>query len=193
MGTLTRIALLVAALAGASHAAAQVTVSGITYEAATQLRGTPLQLNGAGVRYRGPFKVYTAALYLPRKAGTTEEALATPGAKRITVTMLRAIDAGELGRLFTRGVEDNLDKGSFARLVPGLLRMSQLFSQHRRLEAGDTFTLDWLPGSGTVVSVRGVPQGEPFREPEFFQALLRIWIGPAPADWQLKERLLGKD
>jgi len=53
-------------------------------------------------------------------------------------------------------------------------------------------TLDWVPGTGTVVSVRGVAQEPPFPEPEFFQALLRIWLGPAPADWQLKERLLGQ-
>ena len=35
-------------------------------------------------------------------------------------------------------------------------------------------------------------QGEPFREPEFFQALLRIWLGPVPADWKLKDSLLGR-
>jgi hypothetical protein len=171
---------------------AQVTVAGVQYDGAAELRGSRLRLNGAGVRYKGPFKVYAAGLYLQRKAGTPEEALAAPGAKRIALTMLRDIDAGELGRLFTRGVEDNLDKTAFSRLVPGLLRMSQLFSEHRKLAAGDTVTLDWVPGSGTVVSVRGVIQGEPFREPEFFQALLRIWLGPAPADWQLKEVLLGR-
>ena len=40
--------------------------------------------------------------------------------------------------------------------------------------------------------VKGVPQGEPFKEPEFFNALLRIWLGPTPADWKLKDALLGK-
>jgi hypothetical protein len=37
-----------------------------------------------------------------------------------------------------------------------------------------------------------VPQGEPFKEPEFYDALLRIWLGPNPADWKLKDSLLGK-
>ena len=49
-----------------------------------------------------------------------------------------------------------------------------------------------MPGTGAVVSVRGVPQGEPFKEAEFFNALLRIWLGPVPADWKLKESLLGR-
>jgi hypothetical protein len=191
MASSFRAALCTLVLLMPLAASAQVTVAGVRYDAAADLRGGRLQLNGAGVRYKGPFKVYAAGLYLSRTAATPEEALAAPGAKRIAITMLRDIDAGELGHLFTRGVEDNLDKTAFSRLVPGLLRMSQLFSQHRRLAAGDSITLDWVPGIGTVVSVRGVPQGEAFREPEFFQALLRIWIGPAPADWQLKEVLLG--
>jgi hypothetical protein len=188
----SRAALLALALALPLAAPAQTVVGGVKFEPAAELRGTRLHLNGAGVRYRGPFKVYAAGLYLPRKAATAEEALAAPGAKRIAITMLREVDAGELGRLFTRGVEDTLDRGAFSRLIPGLLRMSELFSRHHRLVPGDTFTLDWVPGSGTVVTLRGVPQGEPFREPEFYGALLRIWLGPAPADWQLKELLLGK-
>jgi hypothetical protein len=191
----TRFAACLLAAGGAllaQPALADVNLSGVKYEDAADLRGTRLQLNGAGIRYRGPFKVYAAGLYLGRKAATTEEALAVPGAKRMSVTMLREIDAGELGKLFTRSVEDNLDKATFSKLIPGLLRMSQIFTEHKKLAAGDQFTLDWVPGTGTIISVRGVPQGEPFREPEFYNALLRIWLGPQPADWKLKESLLGK-
>ena len=53
--------------------------------------------------------------------------------------------------------------------------------------------MDWLPGTGTQVTVKGVPQGEPFKEPEFFNALLGIWLGSQPADWKLKDALLGKE
>lgn len=185
-------ALLATSLALPLAATADVTVSGVKYEETAQIAGTRLQLNGAGTRYKGPFKVYTAALYLGRKTSTTEDALALPGAKRVNVVMLRDIDAGELGKLFVRGVEDNMDRAAMSRLIPGLMRMSQIFTDHKKLKEGEQFTIDWVPGTGTVVSVRGVPQGEPFREPEFFNALLRIWIGPAPADWRLKESLLGK-
>ena len=172
---------------------AQAVPSGVRYEASTELRGgAKLHLNGAGTRYRGPFKVYTAGLYLSRKAATPEEVLAGAEAKRLAVTMLRDIDASELGKLFVRSVEDNMDRASFSRLIPGLMRMSQIFTDHKKLAPGDGFTIDWVPGVGTVISVRGVPQGEPFREPEFHAALMRIWLGPVPADWQLKEQLLGR-
>jgi hypothetical protein len=191
MGILNRALLAAAVLAFAAGAWAQTTVAGVKFEETTDVRGAKAQLNGAGIRYKAIFKVYAAGLYLPKKAGTPEEALALPGAKRISITMLREIDTGELGKLFTRGVEDNMDKAAFSKIIPGVIRMSQIFSDFKKLNAGDNFMIDWVPGTGTVITVKGVPQGEPFKEPEFFNALLRIWLGPAPADWKLKEALLG--
>ena len=193
MKALPSLLLGLAALVGSVAVQAEpVTLSGVKYEDAADVRGAKLQLNGAGVRYKAVFKVYAAGLYLPKKAATTEEVLAMPGAKRVSVTMLREVDSSELGKLFARGMEDNMDKSSFSRLVPGVMRMSQIFSDHKKLNAGETFLIDWVPGSGTVVTVKGLAQGEPFKEPEFFNALLRIWLGPNPADWKLKEALLGK-
>ncbi len=173
-------------------AMAQVNVSGVKYDESVELRGTKLQLNGAGVRYRGPFKVYTAGMYLSRKAQTPEEALAAPGPKRISITMLREIDSNELGKLFSRAIEDNMDKAAFSKLVPGVMRMSQVFFDHKKLVAGDVFMIEWIPGAGTVITIKGQPQGEPFKEPEFYNAMMRIWLGPNPADWKLKDALLGK-
>lgn len=183
---------LAIALGTSCAAAAPLDVSGVRFDEAAELRGAPLVLNGAGTRYKAVFKVYAMGLYLGRKAATAEEAIAQPGAKRIVITMLRDIDANELGRLFTRGVEDNTPRSELSRLVPGLIRMGEMFAQQKRLAAGDTFSVDWIPGTGAIVTVRGKPQGDAFREPKFFAALLRIWLGPQPADWRLKEQLLGK-
>lgn len=72
------------------------------------------------------------------------------------------------------------------------MRMSQIFSDYKTLRPGETITIDWVPGSGTVIRVKGELQGEPFVEPAFFNALLSIWLGKNPADWKLKEALLGK-
>ncbi|MBK0391572.1 chalcone isomerase family protein [Ramlibacter sp. CrO1] len=185
---LAACALLLAMVA----AHAEVVLSGVKYDEALDLKGNKLVLNGAGIRFKAIFKVYTAGLYLPKKAGTPEEVLSMPGAKSMRVVMLRDIDSSELGKLFARGMEDNMERAQFSKLVPGVMRMSQLFSDIKGLKAGEGFTLDWIPGTGAVVSVKGVQQGEPFKEPEFFNAILRIWLGHAPADWKLKEALLGK-
>lgn len=181
-----------ACLVAAGLHAQGMTVGGVRFDDGIELHGQRLVLNGAGVRYVAVLRYYAAALYLPRKTDDPDQVLAMPGAKRLVVVALREIDSADLGKRFTRGVEDNMDKSEFARLIPGLLRMSQLFSDIKKLQPGDSFTVDWVPGSGTVISVKGVQQGEPFREPEFFSALLRIWLGRVPADWKLKDQLLGK-
>jgi Chalcone isomerase-like len=171
--------------------ASTVDVAGVKLEDRVTVAGKPLVLNGAGVRYKAVFKVYTAGLYVEKPANTPDGLLDQPGPKRMTITMLRDIDSAELGKLFSRGMEDNMEKGSFAKLVPGVLRMSQVFTNHKVLKTGENFVLDWVPGTGTVLTVKGQVEGDPFREPEFFEALMRIWLGPKPADWQLKDALLG--
>ena len=180
------------ALAGINAGAAETTISGVKLADTMDAHGSKLVLNGAGIRYKFVVKVYVAGLYLTKKADTPEAVLAMPGAKKMSITMLRDIDSGELGKLFTRGVEDNMDKSAFSKLIPGLMRMSQLFTDIKGLKTGDNFTIEWVPGTGTIVTVKGVQQGEPFKEPEFYNALLRIWLGPVPADYKLKDALLGK-
>lgn len=170
---------------------ATVEVAGVKLEDRVTVAGKPLVLNGAGVRYKAVFKVYTAGLYVEKAANTPNGLLDQPGPKRMTITMLRDIDSAELGKLFARGMEDNMEKGSFAKLIPGVLRMSQVFTNHKVLKTGETFVLDWIPGTGTVLTVKGSVEGDPFKEPEFFEALMRIWLGPKPADWALKDALLG--
>ena len=172
--------------------AAPVEISGIKLDDPVELRGAALQLNGAGIRYKAVFKVYVAGLYLGKKAATPEEVYATAGPKRISITLLREIDSNELGKAFTKGFEENTPKGEMSKLIPGLIKMGQIFADQKKLLPGENFTIDWIPGTGAVITVKGKPQGEPFKEVEFFNALVRIWLGPQPADWKLKEAMLGK-
>lgn len=189
---LIRTLVLTAGLLVVQAHAAVVEVNGVKFEDTLNLRGSTLVLNGAGTRYRAIIKVYAAGLYLSKKAETPEEVLAMPGGKRMTITMLRDIDATELGKLFTRSVEDNVSRTDFSKVVAGLVRMGQMFADQKKMAAGDTFTIDWIPGTGTVITVKGVVQGEPYKEPEFFVAMMSIWLGKSPADRLLKEALLGK-
>ena len=184
-----RPALLILLLALGQQASA-LEVGGVNFAPQIEVNGSKLELNGAGVRYKAIFNVYAAGLYVGRKAGSLEEILKAPGPKRMSITMLRDIDAAELGKLFSRGMEDNMDRAAFVQLIPGIMRMSQIFSDHKRLVAGDSFSLDWIPGQGLSIAVKGKVQGAPFKEPEVFAALLGIWLGKAPADWQLKNALL---
>ncbi len=171
--------------------AATTTIHGVKVEDSATVGGVALQLNGAGTRYKGPFKVYVGDLYATKKVSSLEELVATPGPKRLTMTFLREIEAGPFGKLLTRGVEDNNSKVEMSKLVPGLIRMGEIFTVNKLLVPGDIITLDWIPGTGMVITAKGKVQGEPFKEPEFFKAIMSIWFGPVPADHSLKDAMLG--
>ncbi|RTL15197.1 MAG: hypothetical protein EKK52_21165 [Burkholderiales bacterium] len=187
------VAALLAAggLVGAAARADTVEVANVKYESAVDLAGQKLQLNGAGIRYKFVVKVYTAGLYLTTKAGTTQEVLAAPGPKRIQIQMLRDIDGNELGKLFTKGIEANVSREEFAKSINGVLKLSEMFASRKQLSIGDAFSVDYVPGVGSSVLLNGKPLGETIKEPEFFSALLRIWLGDKPADDALKDALLG--
>jgi hypothetical protein len=189
------IRAIVVAVAGGLIAlgaqAATVEVQGVKLEDTIEMQGSRLQLNGAGTRFKAIFKVYVAGLYLGKKVTTPEEVLSQPGPKRLAVTMLRTIDSKELGKLLTRGMEDNMEKAAMSKLIPGLIRMGEMFAAQKPLMAGDQFMIEWVPAVGSVITVKGVVQGEPYKEAEFFRALMMIWLGPVPADNLLKDALLG--
>ncbi|MCV2368139.1 chalcone isomerase family protein [Roseateles oligotrophus] len=168
-----------------------VEVSGVKYEQTFKLADQALQLNGAGTRYKAVFQVYTAGLYLSAKANTTEAVLSAAGPKRLHIVMLREVDGNELGRLFTKGIEQNASREEFSKAINGVLRVAEIFSSRKSLTAGEHFSIDFIPGTGSVVLLNGKPQGAPIKEPEFYSALLRIWLGKSPADDQLKDALLG--
>ncbi|MFT3954734.1 MAG: chalcone isomerase family protein [Piscinibacter sp.] len=188
------LAAALAALLGTPLAQAQsvTELAGVKYEASAQVGNAKLLLNGAGIRYKAVFKVYTAGLYMGAKAATTDAVLAAPGPKRMHIVMLRDIDANELGKLFTRGMQDNSPREEFSKSIAGTLRLSELFAAKKKLVAGDSFSVDFVPGQGTTVLINGKASIEPIKEPEFFTSLLRIWLGNNPADAQLKDALLGK-
>jgi Chalcone isomerase-like len=169
-----------------------VEVAGVRFVKTETVGNAKLQLNGAGIRYKAIFKVYAAGLYLGAKATTPEAVYASPGPKRLHVVMLRDIDGNELGKLFTEGMRKNATREEFGKSIPGTLKLAEMFVTRKRLAAGDSFTVDYIPATGTVISLNGKAATEPIVEPVFFIAQMKIWLGADPPDWQLKDALLGQ-
>ena len=168
-----------------------VDLAGVRFAPQVQLGGQTLVLNGAGIRYKAVFKVYAAGLYLSAKAGTPEAVLAAPGAKRIHVVLLRSIDANEFGKILSNGIQNNSSREEFMAALPGIHRMGEAASQHKQLVAGDTMTVEWLPDTGTTLYVKGKAEVGPYKDAAFFNAMAKIWLGKSPADYLLKDALLG--
>jgi len=174
---------------GAAHAA--VEIAGVKVEEAITVAGTKLQLNGAGIRYKGPFKVYVGDLYTTRPVKSLDELIAAPGPKRLSMTFLREINSAEFGKLLTRGIEDNVSRQEISKIIPGMIKMGDIFAANKSFVPGDVCALEWDPAKGLSIWAKGKLQSEPFQDPAFFRALMSIWFGQSPADWKLKEELLG--
>jgi hypothetical protein len=183
---------LAAALVFAGSAAAAVTVGGVAYDESSRAGSQDLKLNGAGVRYKLVFPVYSAGLYLNEKKKTPAEIYATPGAKRMRLVMQRTVNAEEFGQAFLSGIQQNSDKAERTRLVEPLLKFGQLFASVPELRKGDTIAIDFIPGQGTLILINGKQAAEPIAEPGFYTMLLKIWLGDKPADAKLKNALLGE-
>ncbi|MBK7005624.1 MAG: chalcone isomerase family protein [Burkholderiales bacterium] len=183
------LGVIVSALLSASAMAATIDLAGVRVEDSAVVGGAKLPLNGAGIRVKF-LKIYVGELFVGKKVHTLQELIAAPGPKRLKMTFLREVDSSAFGKLLTRGVQDNVAKDQYSRMVPGLIRMGEMFGSNKSLGPGDVVTNDWIPGTGLVVTVKGKVQGEPITDPEFFQGLMSIWFGPNPGDWKLKDAML---
>mgnify|MGYP002682982668 CR=1 FL=1 len=180
-----------ALLLGATAFAATIDIAGVKVEDAVTVSGTKLQLNGAGIRYKGPFKVYVGDLYTTRRVSSLDDLIAAPGPKRLSMTFLRDINSAEFGKLLTRGMEDNVSKQELSKIIPGMIKMGEIFAANKSFETGDVCALEWDPAKGLSIWAKGKLQAEPFKDPAFFRALMSIWFGHTPADWKLKDQMLG--
>jgi len=183
-------ALLLSLLAPLCARAEPVDVAGVKYETVEEVAGQKLQLNGAGIRYKFVIKVYAAGLYLTAKATTPEAVIAMPGPKRLHIVALRDLDGNDLGKLFYKGMETNTTREEFVKAVNGVLKIGELFGAKKELKKGESFSVDYIPGTGTIVLINGVRTGDVIKEPEFYSAFLHVWLGPNPPDSQLKTKLL---
>ncbi len=158
-------------------------------ETVAQPDGAVLRLNGAGVRRKFFFRIYVGALYLPRATRDAGRILATDQPNRVWMHFLFG-HAGK-GRIrggWTEGFRNNLDPGALRRLAARLATFNGWFPD---LGKGDEVILDYRPGQGTRVVIRGQEKGV-IPGADFNHALLAVWLGRKPADEALKQAMLGR-
>lgn len=172
--------------------AAAVEVEGVKIDDSAKVAGKDLKLNGAGVRSRLGFKVYAMGLYLTDKKKTPAEVLAVDGPRRFTLVMMRDVSGEDFGEAFMSGINKNTDKAEKSKMVSQMAKFGEIFTSQGNLKKGDVLTTDWVPGTGTVMTLNGKSISEPLPDLAFYNALLKIWLGEKPADSSLKPALLGE-
>lgn len=164
---------------------------GVKFEPAAQVAGAALQLNGTGVRTRAIFKVYAAGLYVPAKSNSAQALLAQKGPRRLSMTMLRNVDAESFAGPLNEGLKNNHTEAQIAAFKPQIDAMNAALKAVEEAKKGDVLHFEFLPDSGTRITVNGQQKGANIPGEDFFTAMLRIWLGDKPADADLKKGLLG--
>ena len=186
------LAALLALAALSLNIAQAVEVGGVRFDDKTRVGSSEVQVNGAGLRKKAFFKVYAMALYLPEKQGEAEAALATKGAKRIAITLLRDLTAQQFAEALQDGVASNHTEAEMSALKERLKLFSDAMLSVGEAKSGSSVLIDWLPENGTRLTVNGQAKGKDIAGEDFYKALLRIWLGNKPVQDDLKQALLGK-
>lgn len=148
----------------------------------------PLQLNGMGYRTKFVFDVYILGFYTEAKVNTRDAAQALTGPKRIVMHMVRDVNREKMANALNEGFEENTSGAQLSKLKARIQTFTAYFPD---LNDGDVIVIDYLPASGTSVSIndeiKGIIEGE-----DFYTGLLDIWLGKEPADEELKDAMLGQ-
>ena len=163
-------------------------VAGVKIDDQVQVGGTPLVLNGAGVRSKFFVEVYVGALYLSKTSRSVPDILALSGPKRVAMHFLHdEVSQEKLVDGWNEGFKKNQSEESMKTLGPRIEQFNKLF---QTVHKGDVITLDSIPNDGTTVRINGAEKGK-VPGADFNRAVLEIWLGEEPVDTDLKRALLG--
>ena len=176
---------------GHAHAQQAVEVEGQKFEPTVALGGQTLNLNGVGLRKRAIFKVYVAGLYAGQKSTSATALVNDKGARRVSLRMLRDVEAQSFIDSFNEGLKNNTPEAQLNALKPQVDALVATLTAIGEAKKGDVINFDYTPDGGTRITVNGQAKGSPIPGADFFSAVLRIWLGEKPADETLKKGMLG--
>jgi len=181
--------LIAAFLALTADFASAAEVAGVRVDDQAKSGNADLVLNGAGLRKKLFFKIYVAALYLPKKTANAGEIIDSREPRRITLHLVRDLDADALIGALKEGLQHNHSESELAALKPDIERFEGVMRAVGNARIGDVVGIDFS-GDATVVSFNGQARGS-IPGAAFGRALLKVWLGDKPADADLKRALLG--
>jgi len=167
-------------------------VAGVKLPDKDRVGNAELVLNGAGLRKRAFFQVYVGGLYLPEKKSAAADVLAAAGPKRVAMHMLRDVPADQFAGALSDGLKSNHGDAEMRTFDARVVQLVTAMNGIGEAKTGMRITVDWLPESGTQLTVNGKPLGAPIPGEDFYRALLKNWIGDKPVQDDLKKALLGE-
>lgn len=183
--------VLLAAALGLSPSTTARSIEGVVLPERVRARdGSVLELHGAGVREKFFIDVHVGALYLPTTGQDTATILERDQPGRMEMHFIvHEAPASRMAKAWREALAANNEARVIVALGDRIDRFVRLFPTAHE---GDAFVMEYVPGDGTQVRVNGRELGTIAGE-TFFHALLGVFVGPHPADADLKRNLLGRE
>ncbi|MGB6006600.1 chalcone isomerase family protein [Castellaniella sp.] len=167
-----------------------VTIANVEVPEQQAFAGQSLVLNGAGLRQRFVFHVYVAALYRPTATSDAQVILNSQESQVLRLTLLRDINSKALTDALNEGLKANNSESDLAAMRDTIQHFETFMKTGGEGASGDPVEIRFQEGRVSV-SFKGKALGE-VSDPRFAAALLKVWLGPVPAQESLKQALLGR-
>jgi protein TonB len=132
-------------------------------------------------------ELFIGALYSDRLSGNGADILADSGEKRMELRIVaRRLSARQLNRLWIEGMAINNPPALLTREAQNMVAFTALIK--RSLKAGDRLQIQ-ASGNSTHVILNDIELGS-IDSPDFFNMVLRTWIGPVPLSSDFRDSLL---
>jgi hypothetical protein len=183
---------LAALLNMAPVATSAASLEGQTLDDRITLAARELQLNGIGLRGVLFIKAYVAGLYTPVKVTSYAELATLPGPRRLHLRMLLSAGPEDFISPMVDGIRKNTSEAEMAGLAERMEQLQRSIRAFGGTAAGDDIHFDYLPEQGTILTVNGKSSGAPIPGLDFYNAVLRVFVGDRPVDNKLKAGLLAQ-
>lgn len=175
-------------IVGISVSHAQIEIGAATLPETVTFESQKLIYNGAGVRKKAWFKLYSGGLYLTKKSSDAKDIMAADESMAIKLHITsRMISSSKMINAVNDGFE-NSTNGNMAPIATEIEKFKGFFSDE--INDGDIFDIVYIKGTGVIVYKNGTKKGT-IAGLEFKKALFGIWLSDKPADKNLKEGMLG--
>jgi hypothetical protein len=178
--------IIAAALTLATVNVDAATVAGVTIDDQITVNNQKLILNGAGLRKKLMFKVYTGALYLPTRQTNPTSIITADTSRRMVMHFLMDVDKGKIAEAWTEGLVNTPNASPEVKTA-----FTSLASWMEDMEEGQNIVMTYVPGIGTTVEVAGKNKGT-LGGKAVADAILSTWIGAKPGPGaDFKKSILG--
>src|SRR5690606_15555282 len=146
------------------------------------------RLNGLAVSSEFGKERFIAALYTNNRSTREEDLFNNSFHRRMELKVTAdSLSARSINSMWVEGMAINNPSAALEAEAENLAALNNMV--RRRLREGDVMTFDAVPGEPLTISLNGVELGR-INSSNFFNMLLRTWIGNIPLSTEFKDSLM---